>query len=200
MLLKVGGSRFHPVKGTRRKARQVLFIHGGGDGAYAEDSKLLVSLKEKLGPGYVVRFPKMRNEAEPDYKTWKRGILKELAVMGDNAIVVGHSIGASVLIRVVTEEELVHSLAGVFLISTPFWYDHKVWRWNEVRLPSDAAERLPRGVPLFLYHGRADEVVPVSHVGMYAKVFPDAVVRRLDGDHQLNDDLTMVARDIGRLS
>jgi predicted alpha/beta hydrolase family esterase len=193
---KVGGSRFHPVKGSRRKARQVLFVHGGGDGAYALGAKMVASLEEKLGPGYVVRFPRM---PEPDYETWKRRILKELAVIGDDAILVGHSIGASVEIKLITEGKLDHSVAGVFLISTPFWYDHEVWNWNEVELPSDAAKRLPPGVPVFLYHGRADEVVPFAHVRMYAKALPRAVVRPIAGNHQLDDDLTEVARDIGRL-
>jgi uncharacterized protein len=188
------------VKRSRGKPRQLLFVHGGGKGAYADDSKLVASLKEKLGPGYVVRFPKMPNEAEPDYETWRRRILKELAVMGDDAVLVGHSIGASVAIKLVTDGELERSLAGVFLVSTPFWYDHEVWRWNEVELRSDAAKRIPRGLPVFLYHGRADEVVPFSHVGMYSKALPQAVVRRLGGrNHQLNDDLTEVARDISRL-
>jgi uncharacterized protein len=177
----------------------VLFVHGGGSGAYAADSKLAANLEKKLGPGYVVRFPKMPNEAEPNYKTWKWRILKELAVMGDDAILVGHSIGASVIIKLLTDAELEHSLAGVFLVSTPFWYDHEVWHWEEVELPRDAAKRLPRGVPVFLYHGRADEFVPFSHVGKYAKALPKAVVRRLGGNHQLNDDLTEVARDISRL-
>ena len=31
-------------------AKHVLFVQGGGDGAYADDSKLVASLKEKLGP------------------------------------------------------------------------------------------------------------------------------------------------------
>jgi hypothetical protein len=35
---------------------------------------------------------------------------------------------------------------------------------------------------------------------MLAKVLPDATVRRLQGrNHQLNDDVSEVARDIGRL-
>lgn len=40
---------------------------------------------------------------------------------------------------------------------------------------------LPSGMPVFLYHGRADEVVPFTTVEMYAQVLPQAIVRRLDG-------------------
>jgi pimeloyl-ACP methyl ester carboxylesterase len=57
-----------------------------------------------------------------------------------------------------------------------------------------------RDVPLFLYHGDKDEVVPVSHLDIYAKALPDAVVRRLPGrNHQLDGDMTEVARDIASL-
>jgi uncharacterized protein len=187
------------VSKRAQKKRQVLFIHGGGRGAYAADSKLAAKLAESLGPDYVVRCPKLPKEASPDYDVWKRRILEELARMGAGAFVVGHSIGASVVIRVAADGALDRSLAGLFLASTPFWYDHEVWKWKEVELPNDAAARLPRGVPLFLYHGREDEVVPFAHLGKYAKALPGAVVCRLAGrDHQLNEDLTEVARDIRR--
>jgi hypothetical protein len=33
---------------------QVLFVHGAGEGAHACDAKLVTSLRDQLGPGYVV--------------------------------------------------------------------------------------------------------------------------------------------------
>jgi uncharacterized protein len=182
-------------------ANQVLFVHGGGGGAFEDDSKLVTSLRSKLGAEYVVRYPKMPNEEDPDYEVWKDAIAGELAAMGTGAILIGHSIGASVAIRAVVDGSIEPSLAGVFLLATPFWHDHEVWHWKEVELPKNAAERIPDGMPVFLYHGRQDEVVPFSHVEMYAQALPQATVRRLDGrNHQLNDDLTEVAQDILLLS
>jgi uncharacterized protein len=181
-------------------AKHVLFVHGAGDGAYADDSKLVASLKEKLGPGYLVRYPMMPNEADPDYRSWKQSIFEELALMGDNAILVGHSIGASVVIKLLADGGLRQSVAGIFLVAAPFWHNHEVWHWEDVELPKDASALLPSGIPVFFYHGRADEVVPFAHVEMYAKLLPGAIVRRLDGrNHQLNDDLTEVAHDITHL-
>jgi predicted alpha/beta hydrolase family esterase len=177
---------------------KVLFIQGAGsEGAYDEDARLVTSLRGTLGTEYVVRYPRMPNEAEPDYEVWKNVIADELAAMGARAILVGHSIGASVAIRAVVDGGIGQSLAGLFLLSAPFWYDHEFWRWDEAKLPGNAAERIPSGLPVFLYHGRQDEFVPVSHVEMYAQALPQATVRRLDGrNHQLNDDLAEVARDI----
>jgi hypothetical protein len=47
--------------------RQVLFIQGGSKGAHEADAELAASLKRELGDGYRVRFPKMPNEAKPEY-------------------------------------------------------------------------------------------------------------------------------------
>jgi uncharacterized protein len=180
--------------------KPVLFVQGGGEGAYEEDAKLAASLRSELGPEFEVRYPKMPDEDEPDYSAWKARITEELAAVGDGAIVVGHSIGASVLIKFLAESEARQTLAGVFLIAAPFWHDDKVWRWEEVELPKDAGARLAGGPPIAFYHGREDEIVPVSHAGLYARALPQATVRLLDGrNHQVNEDLSEVASDILRL-
>jgi len=175
----------------------VLLVQGGSDGAYEADQALAESLRRELGSGYEVRYPAMPEEAEPDYEAWKGAILSEVADLGEGALVVGHSIGASILIRLFLDQEPVMKVCGLFLISGPFWYDHEFWRWDEVALPANAADLFSNDVPLFLYHGEEDQSVPLSHLDMYASAFPDAVVRRLPGrDHQLNNDMTEVARDI----
>ena len=64
--------------------------------------------------------------------------------------------------------------------------------------PDDLGARLPRGVPVHVFHGLDDETAPPSHADLYARVLPQARVHRLPGrDHQLNDDLTEVATAIG---
>jgi predicted alpha/beta hydrolase family esterase len=180
--------------------KQVLFIHGGGCDAYKADAALVESLRHALGPDYAVRYREMPNEEEPNYETWKRIILDEARDMGDSAVLVGHSIGASVLLKVFTEPGAKPPIAGLFSISAPFWHEHEFWRWDEVKLSADAAASYPRDTPLFLYHGEADDSVPPAHLDMYARALPFARVRRLPGcDHQINEDLTDIARDIQSL-
>lgn len=177
--------------------KKVLFLQGAGDGAYEADAKLVGSLRSNLGPEYEVCYPAVPNDGDTDYVNWRDLVLRRLASMGDDAILVGHSVGASVLIKVLIDSRPADSITGVFLVAAPFWHQHKVWRWHEAALPENASDRLSPNLPLFLYQGDADEIVPVEHVEMYARAFPQAVVRRLKGrDHQLNDDLTEVARDI----
>lgn len=178
-------------------ATHVLFIQGGGTGAYDEDAKLVEALRDELGAGYDVRYPRMPSESDAEYEPWSRSIAFELANIGDGAILVAHSLGASIAIKWLTGNTPVEGLAGVFLVAAPFWNDEPPWQWKDVELPADSAARLPRGLPLFLYHGSADPTVPAGHLGLYEKAFPQAHVHRLQGrDHQLNNKMTEVARDI----
>jgi predicted alpha/beta hydrolase family esterase len=176
--------------------KQVLFVQGAGQDAHEEDAKLAASLSKELGPGYEIRYPAMPNEGSPDDAAWSAHLAEELATMGDSVVVVGHSAGAATLLMYLAGQNAKQALAGIFLIAAPFCGDAG-WDCGDLQLPKDLGARLPEGVPLFLYHGRDDEIVPFAHVDLYAKALPQAVVRRLDGrNHQLNDDLSEVANDI----
>lgn len=181
--------------------QQVLFIQGGGgDGTHDEwDSKLVESLGRELGPAYEIRYPRMPNEAEPTYASWKAALENELATLHDGAILVGHSLGGTILINAVGAEPPELALRGVFLVAAPFVGKHG-WPSEDIEPVADLGASLPAQVPVYLYHGSEDETVPFEHVGLYARAIPQAVVRRLTGrNHQLNDDLSEVAADIRRL-
>jgi predicted alpha/beta hydrolase family esterase len=179
---------------------QVLFVQGGGREAHdAWDSRLVTSLKKELGPGYNVRYPRMPDEANPDAVAWKRAIASELKTLSGEVVLIGHSIGGAILFDYLADAGQRSRPAAVFLISSPFIGD-KGWPSEELRPTKDAATDLPQGVPIYVYHGAADDTVPVSHLEMFAKALPRAIVRRLEGrDHQLNGDLSEVAHDIKRL-
>jgi predicted alpha/beta hydrolase family esterase len=179
---------------------QVFFVQGGGRGAHdAWDSKLVASLKKELGRGYSVRYPRMPGEANPDTAAWKRAIARELRKLSDEVILIGHSIGAAILFDYLADGGQGGRPAAIFLISNPFIGDEG-WPSEELRPTKDAATDLPKGVPIYVYHGTADGTVPVSHLEMFAKALPGAIVRRLEGrDHQLNGDLSELAHDIKRL-
>jgi predicted alpha/beta hydrolase family esterase len=182
---------------NQRVITKVLFIQGGGEGAHACDAALAKSLADELGPGYAVTYPKMPDEADPNYLAWQACIAAELNALGSHVVAVGHSIGASILIKFLAEAAPDSSVSGIFLIAPPFLHEKDGWPWKEAELRADAAETLPRGIPLFLYHGREDEVVPLAHLEQYSKMFRRALARELIGrNHQLNDDLTEVANDI----
>lgn len=185
---------------VKKRINQVLFVQGGGTDVHDSwDNKLVASLKKELGAGYRVRYPRMPHEDDPDPTTWKEAIDRELRKLSDGVILVAHSIGAAILIDYLADGNLERQPDGVFLIATPFIGD-RGWPSDDLRSTKELASLLPDGAPLYLYHGRADETVPLSHVGMLAKALPHATIRRFEGrDHQLNNNLSELAHDIRRL-
>ncbi|MFT4038738.1 MAG: alpha/beta fold hydrolase [Thermomicrobiales bacterium] len=180
----------------------VLFIHGAGDGAYAEDAKLVESLRQHLGPDAEVRYPAMPDEDNAPYDQWREEIERNLTDMPGPVVLVGHSVGASILLKWLSERDAAPAIAGLFLLANPLW-GSEGWRYDgyeTLELAPGFASRLPAGAPVYLYHCRDDEVVPFAHLALYAQAMPQATVRVLDtGGHQLNDDLSAVAEDIAAL-
>jgi predicted alpha/beta hydrolase family esterase len=188
--------RTTPRKGVNVK-KQVLFVQGAGAGTHDKwDKKLVASLRSELGAGYAVRYPRMPNEADPAYSPWSATLIRELGKLEPGAILVGHSVGATILVHVMAERSAKKRPAGIFLVAPPF-IGEGGWPSDDIEPRADFSERLPAKVPVFLYHGDEDESVPFAHAQLYAKAIPQAVVRALEHrDHQLNDDLSEVARDI----
>ncbi len=168
--------------------KQVLFIQGGGEGAYAVDEKLAAALQHVLGAEYNVVYPHMPDEGDPRYEPWAAQIAQEQAALDDRAIIVGHSVGGAVLLRHLSQAKIDKPVAGIFIIAAPYW-GAEDWQAN-----------LPAELPVFLYHSRDDGVVPFAHLAKFAKKFPQATIRELDGrGHQFNHDLSEVAKDIKAL-
>jgi uncharacterized protein len=183
--------------------KQILFIQGGGEGAYEEDGQLVASLRNALGDAYEVRYPQMPNESDPGYEPWKGQIKKELAALEGKVTLIGHSLGSSFLLKYLAEEKIEKPIAGIFLMATPYWGGDgwKYEGYETITLPEDFASKLPSGAPIFLYHSRDDEIVPFAHLALYAEKFPQATIREFDGrGHQFNNDLLEVVGDIKSLS
>jgi predicted alpha/beta hydrolase family esterase len=177
--------------------RHVLFVQGGGADVHDRwDDKLAASLERELGEGYAVHYPRMPDEADPRYPAWSAAILRELDELGHDAILVGHSVGAAILIHAVAEHPPGSRLGGLFLVAAPF-IGEGGWPSEDIEPRPDLSARLPANLPVFLYHGARDDVVPFAHVRLYAEALPHAVVRALaERDHQLDGDMSEVARDI----
>jgi predicted alpha/beta hydrolase family esterase len=181
--------------------KQVLFVQGGGAGVHdAWDDKLVESLRRELGPAYDVRYPRMPNEADPSYAAWKAALAEEIAGLDDGAVLVGHSVGGTILINALAESPPKQRLAGIFLIAAPF-VGPGGWPSDDIRPAANLGARLPPKTPIHLYQGSEDETVPLAHVDLYAGAIPGAIVHRLPGrNHQLNDDLAELAAAVRGLA
>lgn len=140
----------------------------------------------------------MPDEADPSYARWRVAIRREMDALEDG-VVVGHSVGGTILISALAECPPERELRAIVLIAAPF-VGAGGWPGIEFELPPDLGARLPREVPVHVFHGLQDQTAPPSHADLYARAIPQAQVHRLPGrDHQLGNDLGEVAKAIRHL-
>ena len=136
--------------------RPVLFIQGGVAGAHDQwDNKLVASLSGALGKGWRVRYPRLPGEADPSYAGWAPAIRAEILASreaikrdtrlltgsplprGDKPLVlVGHSLGGTILAAALAEEAPTVALAAIVLVSAPF-VGEGGWPEDGFALPAD---------------------------------------------------------------
>lgn len=189
--------------GTSRQSemRQILFIQGGGAGAHDEwDDKLVASLERELGDAYEVRYPRMPDEGSPTCDAWGSAIQAQVADLTEGAVLVGHPVGATLLVQALADQPPLSRVAGIVLVGAPFVGDGG-WPSEQLELRRDLGARLPPSAQVHVFHGLDDTTAPPSHADLYARVIEQAQVHLLTGrDHQLDDDLSEVARVIERLT
>lgn len=174
--------------------KKILFIQGGGNGGYKGDKKLVISLQNALGNEYEIHS----KETESDYERTKQ-IGEKITGSENNLILVGHSFGASMILKYLSENPIQKKIKGIFLIATPFWSGNEDWMQGLI-LKDNFADKLPDNVPMFFYHSKDDEEIPFSQFNDYQKKINRATYREIDiGGHQLKNDLTIVAKDIKTL-
>ena len=180
-------------------SNNILFIQGGGEGGYEADKALVASLQKALGKGYEINYPEiLPDESAPDFG-WTQQIGKKISETRSDIILVGHSFGASMILKYLSESYVDKKIEGVFLVATPFWEGNEDWQTG-LKLQADFADKLPGGVPVFFYHCHDDKEIPFTHLVHYKQKLPQATFREIkSGGHQLNDDLTLVAKDIKSL-
>ena len=177
----------------------VLFIQGAGDMWAPDGSGVLAKyLQDSLGSDYDVIAPEMPGaDTDPRYLPWRKKIEEELRGIDGPVVLVGHSLGGSMLLKFLAEGPPPTSIAGLFLVSVPHW-SPEGWE-AEYALPDGFASRLP-AAPTFLYHSRDDPHVPFEHLAFYKKHLPNATSRTIDGtEHSFLNGLPELVDDIRAL-
>ncbi|WP_143307677.1 alpha/beta hydrolase [Chitinophaga vietnamensis] len=177
----------------------VLFIQGAGEGAYALDRLLVEQLQKYVKGNMSFHYPPMPREEAPDYEPWKAVILQQLKVLDAPIVLIGHSLGGSVLLKLLSEEKGIKNIKALFLVSAPFWGEPG-WEYAVFKLKDDFNERLPVIDHIFIYQAEDDEIVAFAHHKRYADKLPNAVVRTFKkGGHELITAAATLADDIDQL-
>src|SRR5260221_3924928 len=138
--------------------KPILFIQGAGNKHKPLGSgKLIAYLQEQLGSDYHVLAPDMPDPDHPRYLTWRDQIEQELDKLAADVLLIGHSLGGSMLLKYLAEGTYQRPIAGMFLVAVPYW-GKQDWEL-EYAVPEDFASHLPPIRHLFLYHSRSDEEV-----------------------------------------
>jgi uncharacterized protein len=158
--------------------RTILFIHSAGaqEGEHEGSNDLLRHLRAGLGPDVTVLAPRMPSADSPTYAAWKQALDALIPTLPREVVLVGHSLGGSVLLKYLSEEAFAPHVAGMVLIATPYWGDQD-WDVSEYMLREDFPTGLPVIGPLYLYQSDDDDVVSPDHANRYARKLPMATVR-----------------------
>jgi hypothetical protein len=171
----------------------VLFVQGGGDDAYVWDKDIVERLQEALGKAPRITFPKIEGLDALNWKSAKRELGTAMKDLSDRAVIVAHSVGAAAILKLLVEGADIH-LRHLFLLAPPYNGADGEWGDDDFSFTADFGKRLPRGLPITLWHSRDDEVMPVANAERYRKKLPQAEVVILDGyGHQFAGSLNFLA-------
>ena len=86
----------------------------------------------------------MPNESKPEFDAWSEAIAREIVRLNEGAVLVGHSIGGTILIHTVARQpRLLKGIAAIGLIAAPFIGDGG-WPGDNVAPGLDWSRHFPR--------------------------------------------------------
>ena len=181
------------------KRKAIFFAHsaGGQDGPGQGSYDLVQNLRKELADQFDVLYPIVKNPEEPSYENWSAMLAEEFPKLQSPVILVGHSLGGSVLLKYLAEHPVNIKVSGLFLVATPHWGLNV----EQFMLRGDFKERLSHLSPIYLYHSIDDAIVPFQHLNFYRNAFKRAWIRALGtDDHIFSNGLPELVADLKRLA
>ena len=152
----------------------VIYIHGAGTQEPGTDSYFLrEEIKQTLGNSILFRAPEMPDPNNPDYQAWM-DVLDALIHKSDGPVtLMGHSFGASVILKYLSESTVETELESVLLLAAPFWGSNG-WDMPDYHLEKANIGQLAQFDNIALFHCQDDEIVPHTHQHEYLNLIPYA--------------------------
>lgn len=178
--------------------KQILFAHSGGEqeGPGNGSHDLVEWLRKSLGEKYEISYPKIEDPEAPTYKMWEAMLETEFSKLDEESILIGHSLGGSMLLKYLSENDSDIKIGGIFLVATP-WWGEQGWDMDEFKLKKDFQKLLPAISSVHFFHCMNDPIVPIEHMKLYQGILPNAVVHELNcNSHAFTDGLPELVENI----
>ncbi|PIQ67477.1 hypothetical protein COY25_03910 [Candidatus Uhrbacteria bacterium CG_4_10_14_0_2_um_filter_41_7] len=119
--------------------------------------------------GHQVVLPNYINASTPDRDEWTKFLVDEVGALDENTIIVSHSIGAVLALRLLEAAEAYSTPKGMVLISAPWMIGSEEFR--HFFLSELDFDVLAWRAKFFkILHAKDDKVIPFDHAKKYAQV------------------------------
>lgn len=198
--------------------QQVLVIHGGTTfDTYEEYFHFLStceidinrlrpsrdwkdSLQQNLGDDFDVLMPKMPNSNNSKYEEWKLWFERVVALLGEDIILMGHSLGGIFLAKYLSENKSSKKIKALFLVSAPYDTEELLESLGSFALTQRVSSIQEQVSKIFLYHSKDDGVVPFPQSAKYKNDLPNSTLRVFnDRGHFKQTEFPELVGDVVRL-
>jgi predicted alpha/beta hydrolase family esterase len=175
---------------------QILFIQGAGNLTTEQEQVIVDGLSSKLGNGLKIILPPIEGADDPTYRAWDDALTTNLNKLSGNVILLGHSLGGSVILKHFSMAQVPEKVIGMILFGVPYWKDQN-WDVSEYEIQDEFVGKLRELNNVHFYHSTDDEVIPEQHFNAYQKLIPQAHWRVLSGmDHSYHGAVPFMVEDI----
>jgi predicted alpha/beta hydrolase family esterase len=179
---------------------EILFIQGAGDVTTAQEQVIVDALRINLGDGFTIIYPPMPDADHPAYLAWEAVLTKHLRRPSGKVILLGHSLGASIILKHFSREPVPAKVIGMILFGVPYW-KHQHWDVSEYEIADNFLGNLSTLENIYFYHSMDDEVIPDQQFKSYQKLIPNAHWRVFSGmDHSYHGAIPDMIKDIQDLA
>jgi len=130
-------------------------------------------LQTNLGDDYQVLLPAMPNKTNARYAEWKVWFDNVAQLITDDAILIGHSMGAVFLAKYLSQNEFPHRIKATILIATPF-DDETEEDLVDFKLDSISNLFKSQAGRVVIINGTDDPVISAADIQKYKNELPNA--------------------------
>ena len=177
----------------------ILLLPGAGLSTVHQEKILADTLKAALGEEFSIICPKMPDADNPSYENWVNVLIEHLKTTRGKIILVGHSLGGSVILKHFSMAPVPSCIIGMVLLGVPFW-KYQDWDVSEFVIADKFLPNFARLDNIYFYYSKDDEVIPFDHYGYYQELMPQSHKRLLSNvDHSYHNAIPNIIEDIQAL-